>query len=58
MTDDVKKNCEAYFRLEEQEMKDGVNAKSKSITIQGIGDTPEQAFDLFKRVKSEMVDKK
>jgi hypothetical protein len=52
--DDKKEMCQAYFHLEEEEMKDGVNVKSRKVTIQGIGFNVEDARTLFNHVKKEM----
>ena len=55
MSDDDKKElCEAYFHLEEEEMTNGVNAKSRKVTIQGIGYNMTEAIGLFNHVKKEM----
>ncbi len=43
------KHCEAYFCKE----KGGLD-KNEKVIIQGIGRTPEEAFDLFVKVKKEM----
>jgi len=52
--EDKKEMCEAYFHLEEEEMTNGVNAKSRKVTIQGIGHTSIEAVALFNHVKKEM----
>ena len=52
--DDKKDMCEAYFHIEEEEMTNGVNVKSRKVTIQGIGNTMVEARTLFDHVKKEM----
>lgn len=53
MTDE-KKMCEAYYVIEDNIVKDGVNSTYKKVVLQGIGNTPDEAFNLFVRVKEEM----
>jgi hypothetical protein len=52
--EDKKEMCEAYFHIEEEEMTNGVNVKSRKVTIQGIGHTVNEAMALFDHVKKEM----
>jgi hypothetical protein len=52
--DDKKEMCEAYYHIEEEEMTNGVNVKSRKVTIQGIGNTMVEARTLFDHVKKEM----
>ena len=50
MTEEEEKHCEAYYCIEEESMD-----HSKKIIIQGIGRTPDEAWDLFQKVWKKMI---
>lgn len=52
MSETKKELCEAYYSIEDTKM-DG----ARKITIQGKADTPDAAFSLMMKIKTE-VDKK